>query len=271
MSEPAVGDRVGIHSRATRTSELGRRARAEGNVAACRRGRRRSVIGFAVACMLLAGVGVAYAQGTSGDAKAIAFYTKSQAAMGQYAGIQFVGTGVSYQVTPEQGYDNFRFEFGATLRGFTPAVDHVQVVQSAGRVTEEVDTFTAAGLPPLRLWQHGRSGEVGEVMTAKPCAEFVAVNNGSYVTVGDPFVVDSGFDFAPLTKGKHGHVIVHSTWPLSGSTVHEVDTIARKTHLWVRTHSALVGGADNGEGLVAKDFHYSMSQSFESVPQVGRC
>lgn len=233
---------------------------------------RRLLAGVVAGTVLVSLCGVAYAAATaSGNAKAIAFYSASQAAMAQYSGISFVGSGVSYKVTPEQGYDNFRFDFGTTPAGYKAAVDHVQVVQAGGRVTEELDTLTAPGLPPLRLWQHGSTGEVGEVMTASPCAEFIPANSASYVTVGDPFVVDSGFTFDALGHGKHGRILVRSTWNLSGSIVHETDTINGKTHLWVRSHVALEGGANNGDTLTEKDFSYSTSGTFEQVPEVGRC
>jgi hypothetical protein len=236
------------------------------------RGARRIGAAAVIVAALACAGGAAYAAtGTTGDAQAIAFYSQSQSAMAGYEGIAFEGAGVSYKIIPAQGYDNFRFDFGTTLPGYRTAVDHVQVVQSGGRVIEEVDTLTAPGLPALRLWQHGPIGEVGEVMTATPCAETIAPNAASYVTVGGPYVVDSGFDFAPLKHGKHGHVLVRSTWSLSGSVVHETDTISASTHLWVRSHAVLSGGANNGDTLTEKDFHYSRSQAYEPPPQLGRC
>ena len=235
------------------------------------RGRRIGEV-LAVGAVLACTGGAAYAAtAATGNAGAIAFYGQSQTAMAGYEGITFTGTGVSYKVIPAQGYDNFRFDFGTTPAGYRSAIDHVQVVQSGGRVTEEVDTFTAPGLPALRLWQHGPVGEIGEVMTASACAETIAPNDGSYVTVGGPFVVDSGFDFAPLKRGKHGHVLVRSTWNLSGSIVHETDTISGATHLWVRSHDVLTGGSNNGDTITEKDFHYSSTQAYEPPPQLGKC
>ena len=259
MRNRIVGKHCRVRPLTVRT--LGRRP-ANGPLGGC-----GVVAGIAV---LLAAGGVSYAATTS-NPQAAALYGESQAAMARYEGISFTGTGVSYKIIPAQGYDNFRFDWGTTPPGYKSAVDHVQVVQSGGQVTEEVDTLTAPGLPALRLWQHGPIGEVGEVMTSTPCAETIGANNASYVTVGKPFVNDTGYVFAALSHGKHGRWIVRSTWSLSGGTAHETDTISGPTHLWVHSHVLLDGGPYNGDTLTEKQFHYSTSQAYEPPAQLGRC
>ena len=249
-----------------------RRFRARPAGARGRRGRLVSpAAGAGAVILLLAAAAIASAAAAGGNAKAIALYAKSQAAMARFAGISFTGTGVSYEVIPANGYDNFRFDFGTTPPGYKKAVDHVQIVQSGGLVTEEVDTMTAPGLPDLRLWQHGSVGEVGEVMSKTPCAETIPPNNANYLTVGKPFVSDSGYQFSAFKKGKHGRARVLSTWSLSGGTAHETDTISRATGLWIHSHVLLEGGPYNGDTLTEADFHYSISQAYESPPQLGRC
>jgi hypothetical protein len=143
-------------------------------------------------------------------------------------------------------------------------------VQSNGVVTEEVDTLRAPGLPALRLW-HSSTIEVGEVMTSAPCAAVVPGNNASFVTLGGPYVVFGGYQLGALKKGKHGVREVLSTYPASGGTAHEKDTIAASSHLWKASEFVVKGGAYNGYALSETKFHYTQTKQLVTMPALGRC
>jgi hypothetical protein len=232
---------------------------------------RRAIIVASVTAAALGAATVAAAT-TGGNAKAMAFYTKSQTAMAAYEGIRFVGGGTSYRVLPASGgVENFRFDFGSTPAGYSSAVAHVQIVQKNGLVVQEVDTLKAKGLPTLRIWQQ-KSLEIGELVSgAKTCAELIPKNSASFATLGRPFVVFASYTFAKLTTPKLGVRVVATTYPLAGGTAHEHDTISAKTHLWRASHLLVTGGPYNNNSLSESHFAYQRSKAAVGAPSLGRC
>jgi hypothetical protein len=214
---------------------------------------------------------VAASTAPTGNARTIAFYTNSQAAMKAYEGIHFIGTGTSYEVIPKKGYDTFSFDFGATPAGYHAAVDHVRIVQThGGEVTEELDTMTAPGLPKLKLWQ--TSGiEIGELVTAHPCVELILKNAASFVTLDEPFVLFGGYHFAELTTPTAGLRLVRSTYALAGGIAHETDLIASKSRLWQHSHLIVTGGPLNDSYLTESQFSYLRVAQIKSPPPLGKC
>ena len=128
-------------------------------------------------------IAVAATTPPTGNAGAIAFYKQSRIAMAAYDGIAFKGAGTSYKVIKQPGSDTFKFDFGATPRGYSAAVASVRVVQRNGVITEEIDTLKAPGKPALRVWQDGGT-EVGELLTAKPCT--VSASQSSFKSAASP-------------------------------------------------------------------------------------
>jgi len=189
--------------------------------------------------------------------------------MAAYAGIAFKGGGTSYKLIRQRGGDTFKFDFGATPKGYSAAVASVRVVQRKGVITEEVDTLKAPGKPPLRLWQDG-GVEVGELLTAKPCPELIPANSASFVTVGHLYVGLSG-RFSKLAALGSGLRVVRSSYSLAGGTAHQRDTIAVATHLWRASHLVVAGGPYNHNFLTESDFSYSRSQRFIKPPALHRC
>ena len=189
--------------------------------------------------------------------------------MAAYQGIAFKGGGTSYKVIRQPGADTFKFDFGATPRGYSTAVATVEVVQHKGVITEEIDTLKAPGKPALRVWQD--SGvEVGELLTAKPCTELIPANSASFVTVGHRYVGLSG-RFAKLT-GLGGPVrVVGSSYSLAGGTAHERDTISAASHLWQSSHLVIAGGPYNHSFLTESSFSYRRTQRFITPPTPHRC
>ncbi|HEX4033819.1 MAG TPA: hypothetical protein VHX66_05195 [Solirubrobacteraceae bacterium] len=232
---------------------------------------RRAIPAVSVTVAVLAAASVAAAT-NAGNAKAIAFYTKSQAAMSRYEGIRFVGGGTSYEVLPSStGADSFRFDFGSTPTGYTSAVAHVQLVQKNGVVVEEVDTLKAKGLPKLRIWQQ-KSIEIGEVVNgAKTCADVIQKNSASFSTIGRPYVGFAGYTFAKLTTPKPGLRLVRTSYPLAGGTARERDTISAKTHLWRSSHLLVTGGPYNDNFLDESHFAYQRTKALVGAPRLGRC
>ena len=231
----------------------------------------RSITVLLVAVAVLVAASVAAAT-MGGNAKAIAFYTKSQTAMAAYDGIHFTGAGTSYKVIPTTGgIDNFRFDYGTTPAGYSAAVAHVQIVQKGGVVVEEVDTLKAPGQPTLRIWQQSTT-EIGEVVNGtKTCAELIPKNSASFATLGRPFVGFTGSTFAKLTTPKAGLRVVSTTYPLAGGVAHEHDTISAKTHLWRGSHLLVTGGPYNNNFLNDSHFTYKRVQATIAAPQLGRC
>jgi hypothetical protein len=226
-----------------------------------------SVSAIGIAC----GVAVAASTVPTGNARAIAFYAKSQTAIKAYEGIHFTGSGTSYEVIPKKGYDTFKFDFGATPRGYHAAVDHVRIVQTnRGEVTEELDTMTAPGLPKLKLWQTSAI-EVGEVVTAHPCVELIPKNAASFVTLDEPFVLFGGYHFSKLTTPAAGLRLVRSTYALAGGTAHEKDLIAAKSRLWQHSHLIVTGGPYNDNYLTESQFSYLRVAHIKSPPPLGKC
>ena len=238
------------------------------------KGPRRSKVVVPASVMLalaVLGAEVAVAAAPpSGNARAIAFYTKSRTAMAAYQGVAFIGGGTSYRVVRKTGYDSFKYDFGTTPPGYKTAIAHVQVVQSGGSVVEEVDTLKARGQPTLKLWQTAEI-EVGEIITAHPCAEIIPKNSASFVTVGGPFVAFPGYHFAKLGKPSAAARVVSSSYPLAGGVAHQKDTISARTHLWTHSHLVVVGGPYNDNFLTEADFTYSRLLGAESPPALGRC
>ncbi|HLW96704.1 MAG TPA: hypothetical protein VKS25_15115 [Solirubrobacteraceae bacterium] len=232
---------------------------------------RRAIVVAAVGVAVLGAASAAVAT-TGGNAKAMAFYTRSQAAMAAYEGIRFMAGGTSYRVLPPSGgVENFRFDFGSTPPGYSSAVAHVQVVQKNGIVVEEVDTLKAKGLPTLRVWQQ-KNLEIGELLNgAKTCAELIPTNSASFATLGRPFVVFAGYTFARLTTPKLGLRVVATTYPLAGGTAHEHDTIAATTHLWRASHLLVTGGPYNNNALAESHFAYQRTKGIVGAPRLGRC
>ena len=204
----------------------------------------------------------------TGNAQAIAFYKLSRSAMATYEGVTFRGGGTSYRIIHTASGDTFKFDFGATPKGYTTAVAHVRVVQRKGRVVEEIDTLDASGKPPLRLWQSSGT-EIGELLTKKPCAELVPTNTASFVTIGHPYVGLSGH-FAPLVAAGSQQVVT-STYSLAGGIAHERDTINPATHLWSASHLVVLGGPYNHNFLTESGFAYSHSQRFMPPPKLAKC
>jgi hypothetical protein len=221
------------------------------------------------ALALAAAIAAAATAPPTGNAHAIAFYKQSRRAMATNRGITFTGGGTSYKVIKQPGSDTFKFDFGATPKGYSPAVASVQVVQHKGVITEEIDTLRAHGKPALRLWQDGGT-EVGALLTKHRCTELVPANSASFVTVGHRFVGLSG-RFAKLTAPASSVRVVSSTYALAGGTAHERDTIALASHLWRASHLVVVGGPYNHSFLTESGFHYSKSQRFITVPTLNRC
>jgi hypothetical protein len=200
------------------------------------------------------------------------FYARSQAAMAAYEGIAFTGGGTSYEIVPQAGVNNFRFDFGETPAGYTKAVDKVTVVAHGGTVVEEIDTLSAAGLPRLRLWRV--AGEfVGEVLVAHACALLIPKTNAGFVAVGRSFVALGGYHFAKLgtPANRPGVRIVRSTYPLAGGTAHETDTIAASSFLWQAQKLVVRGGPFSGASLSESRFRYSRTRKISTPPLVGRC
>jgi hypothetical protein len=233
---------------------------------------KRGIAAFLTVAALLGGAGAAALAATGGNAKAIAFYARSQTAMAAFQGIHFKGGGTSYTVVPTSGgTDNFRFDFGSTPAGYSRAVDQVQVVQRGGQVVEEVDTLTAPGLPTLKIWQQ-KSIEVGEVVNgAKTCAELIPKNSASFVTIGRPFVVFASYTFGKLTTPKKGLRLVRTSYPLAGGIAHERDTISAATRLWRSSHLVVTGGPYDKNFLNESHFSYSRTHAMVRAPRLGRC
>jgi len=232
------------------------------------------VVAAGIALAALAGgsavaLAAAAAGRATGNAAAITFYGESRAAMSAYAGIAFKGSGTSYEVIGKSSSASFKFDFGATPKGYHAAVASVRVVQSKGVITEEVDTLKAPGKPPLRLWQ-GTGIEVGELLTAKPCPQLIPTNSASFVTVGHRFVGLSGRFAALAAKGSALRVVA-SSYALAGGTAHESDTIAVATHLWRVSHLVVAGGPYNHSFLNESHFAYSRSQRYISPPPLRKC
>jgi len=236
-----------------------------------RAARKRRVIAACGALGALAiGTPVAVAAApATGNAKAIAFYKQSSSAMAAYEGIAFKGGGTSYEVISQPGGDTFKFDFGATPKGYHAAVAAVRVVQRRGVITEEIDTLKARGQPPLRLWQSG-GAEIGELLTAKPCPKLIPANSASFVTVGRRYVGLSG-RFAKLTVLSSSLRVVRSSFALAGGTAHENDTIAVATHLWRASHLVVAGGPYNNNFLTESHFSYNNSQRFITPPALRKC
>jgi len=230
---------------------------------------------LALACCVLGALSVASAVaaaasvGPSGDPATIAFYKQSRAAIEGYKGIAFLGGGTSYEVIRQSGGDVFKFDFGATPKGYTSAVAHVRVVQHKGVVTEEVDTLAAPGQPSLRIWQSAGT-EIGEVLTSNRCPELVPANSASFTTLGQPFVVLHG-SYAALQQEGSRRRIVASSYPLAGGIARERDTIDASTHLWLASRLVVGGGSYNGSSLSESDFAYSHSQRFIPPPKLETC
>jgi hypothetical protein len=223
------------------------------------------------ALLVVAGIcsaaALAASSAPSGNKAAIKFYRQSQSAMAGYQGISFTGSGVSYEILHQPGFDNFKFDFGSAPKGFTHGVADVLVVQRNGLVTQEVDTLRAPGLPALRLW-HTSGLVIGEVMDSRVCA--VTVTGGSsFVTVGGTYVGIVG-RFAAL-KRKHGNDLVRTTYAAGGGTAHEADTIDASNGLWKASTSRLRGGPYSGQSLSESGFKYSHLQQLALLPQLGRC
>jgi hypothetical protein len=239
---------------------------------------RRALSGKLVAALLAAsaagiGCGVAIAASTvpTGNARAIAFYMRSQAAMKRYEGISFTGTGTSYALVPKSGFDSFEFDFGATPPGYHSAVDHVLVVQTNdGKITEEIDTMSAPGLPKLRLWQTSAI-EIGEVAAKHPCVELIPKNTASFVTLEEPFVIYGGYHFATLVSPAPGLRLVHATFNLAGGVAHEKDLVSGTSHLWQHSHLIVKGGPYNNNYLTESDFRYMRVARLQSPPALGKC
>jgi hypothetical protein len=225
-----------------------------------------SVSALGIGC----GVAVAASTTPTGNARTIAFYTKSQAAMKAYEGIHFIGTGTSYKVIAKPGYDTFKFDFGATPAGYHTAVDHVRIVQTGGEVAEELDTMSAPGLPNVKLWQTSAI-EIGEVVTAHPCVELVLKNSASFVTLDEPFVLFGGYHFSKLTTPATGLRLVRSTYALAGGISHETDLIASKSRLWQHSHLIVKGGPLNDSYLTESQFSYLRVAHVVSPPPLGNC
>jgi hypothetical protein len=230
---------------------------------------------LAFACCALGALSVASAVATaavvrgSGDPGTISFYKQSRAAMEGYKGIAFLGGGTSYKVVQQSGGDVFKFDFGATPKGYSAAVAHVRVVQHKGVVTEEVDTLVAPGEPALRLWQSAGT-EIGELLTSNRCPELVPTNSASFTTLGHHFVLLHG-TFAALQPGSSGLSVVASSYPLAGGTARERDTINASTHLWQASRLLVVGGPYNGNSLSESAFTYSHSLRFMPPPKLETC
>ncbi len=225
--------------------------------------------GALVALAIATTVAAAASAPPTGNPEAIAFYKQSRSAMAAYQGISFKGGGTSYRVVSQPGADTFKFDFGATPKGYGTAVASVRVVQRKGVITEEVDTLKAPGKPPLRLWQSA-GVEVGELLTAKPCLELIPTNSASFVTVGHRYV-GLGGRFAKLTALGSSLRVVRSSYSLAGGTAHERDTIAVATHLWQASHLVIAGGPFNHSFLTESNFSYSRSQRFITPPALHRC
>jgi hypothetical protein len=223
------------------------------------------------AIAIASGVAVAASTIPTGNTRTISFYKQSQAAMEAYEGIHFIGTGTSYMVIPKQGYDTFKFDFGATPAGYHTAVDHVRVFQTNdGEVTEEVDTMTAPGFPAVKLWQTSAI-EIGEVATAHPCVELIPKNSASFVTLDEPFVLFGGYHFSKLTTPTAGLRLVRSTYALAGGTAHEKDLISSTSHLWQHSHLIVTGGPYNDSYLTESQFSYLHVAHIKSPPALGKC
>lgn len=231
------------------------------------------VAAAATGCLLFLGAPVALAAAPpTGNAKAIAVYRQSASVMARYGGIVFDGTGVSYKVVPEPGYDNFSFWFGASSEtGLRAAVDHVQLTQSGGRVIEELDRIKAPGLPQLRLWQRGPNRQVGEVMSPPECVLRVGHNTGNFVTHGRRFVSLDGHRFARPKRLRDGGFRISSSWHQDGGTAHEIAMIA-PTGRWTYARVGLHGGPESGSRFALTHFRFDRHRPHMTTPRAsGSC
>lgn len=208
--------------------------------------------------------------GATGNQRAIRFYRSSQTAMARYATIRFTGGGTAYKLI-RGSFDDFAYAFGSVPRTYSRATDSVVVVQRGGNVVEEIDTLSAKGLPPVRVWRdHPGSSAVGLVLDRKGCPVSFHHDNNSFVRVGNTFVSLGGIHFGAL-EPRGATTIVHSRYPSSGGTAYQTDTIGSASHLWAGSQFVLRGGAFSGASLSETGFSFSHRSAYQVPPALRRC
>lgn len=231
----------------------------------------RTAASVAVAAMLsVAGAGVAFAS-TGTSRQAARLYAQAQRAVDVYQGVTFTGGGTSYRILKEPGYQNFEYYAGSVPSGYRRAVDHVLVVLRHGKVSEEVDTLSAKGLPHVRIWLDNTHGfAVGKVLDRHGCPVYFSGASAIFVTVGQHFGFANGPAFTSASRsGKRW--IVRSTYPLSGGTAQESDALNAASKRWISTYVKVKGGPYNGDHLSAAAFGYKRRQRAEAPPALGPC
>jgi hypothetical protein len=226
----------------------------------------------AVASLAATAISAAALAATSGNSKSLSLYRRAQQAVGQYQGVTFTGAGTSYKLVRYPTYDSFDFYFGAVLRGYRRATDHVRVVQRHGIVTEEVDTLSARGLPAVRLVQD-RPGTIafGLVLSHRGCAVVFSDFTQSWAQVGAPFTLATNSNVFAAPKRANGHWLIPSSFPLAGGTGHQTDTISASSYRWSSVRLKVAGGFYHGEGLSGSSFKYLAHEASVAPPQLGRC